>query len=125
MGSPTAAEPISVDSAPDADALAGRHAGRGKPRDLRPLVRWLNGLPDPRQVNSYDAAAAGLEAGVRWLRSNTALLMNEPPQVVRLRLLVDILEEVAPWRRALGGLLARICSEGDALPLFESGLPND
>jgi site-specific recombinase len=125
MASPTAAEPISIDSAPDADALAARHAGRVKPRDLRPLVRWLNGLPDARTPGSYEAATAGLEAGVRWLRSNTALLMNEPPQVVRLRLLVEVLEEVAPWRRSLGALLARICSEGDASPLFESGLPND
>src|SRR5215470_848636 len=98
MASPTAAEPISADSAPDPDTLAARHAGRVKPRDLRALTRWLNALPDASVPGSFEAATAGLEPGVRWLRSTAALLATEPPQVVRLRLLVDILEEVPVWR---------------------------
>jgi site-specific recombinase len=126
MPSSTAAEPISVDSAPpDPGALTTRHAGRVKPRDLKALHRWLTSLPDTTRPGSFEAATAALDAGARWVRSNSALLDVEPPQVVRLRLLVDVLAEVPTWRRALGAVVARVCTDGDALPALESGLPND
>ncbi|HEX9105211.1 MAG TPA: gliding motility protein, partial [Polyangia bacterium] len=43
----------------------------------------------------------------------------------RLRLLVDVLEEVPGWRRALAAATARVCADGDAVPALEVGLPND
>lgn len=108
---------------PDLDALAARHAGRVKPRDLRALHRWLVALPG--DGGTVDQASANLEVGARWLRGGSVLVAVEPPLVVRLRLVVEILEEVAAWRRALGAAVARVCGDGDALPALESGLPND
>ena len=66
-----------------------------------------------------------LEAVARWLRGGGALLESEPAPIVRLRLLVEVLEEVAVWRRALAAAVARVCADGDALPALEAGLPND
>ena len=42
-----------------------------------------------------------------------------------MRLLVDVLEEVPAWRRALAAAAARVCADGDAVPALEAGLPND
>ena len=109
-------------SAPDADALALRHAGRVKPRDLRALHRLLSGL-DP--APSLDTAATAFESCGRWLRSPGALIDAEPSLVVRLRLLVEVLEDVPRWRDAFAAQIAALLAEGDAMPALESGLPND
>jgi site-specific recombinase len=82
-------------------------------------------LPVANGPDAFDIAAAALEAGARWLRTGGALLDVEPAPVVRLRLLVEVLEDVPAWRRALGSLVARVCTDGDALPALEAGLPND
>ena len=66
-----------------------------------------------------------LEAASRWLRSGGALIESEPAPIVRLRLLVDVLDEVPVWRRALAAAVARVCIDGDAMPALEAGLPND
>jgi site-specific recombinase len=126
MPSSTATEPLPGDVAPpEFDALAARHGGRVKPRDLRALHRWLSALPDATRPATFDVAATALEGGARWLRSGRALLDVEPAPVVRLRLLVEVLEDVPAWRRALGSVVARLSSDGNALPALESGLPND
>ena len=121
MSSSTAAARPEV-GPPDAEALTARHPGRVKPRDLRSLHRCLSSLP---AAPSMDGAVHALEAVARWLRHGGALIANEPAPIVRLRLFVDVLEEVPPWRRALAAAVARVCTEGDALPALESGLPND
>jgi site-specific recombinase len=108
---------------PDAELLATRHAGRVRPRDTRALHRWLSALP--AEAPSLEVAMRSLEAAARWLRSGGALIESEPAPIVRLRLLIDILEEVPSWRRSVAAALARVCAEGDAMPALESGLPND
>ena len=108
---------------PDADALASRHAGRVKPRDVRALHRWLTTLPGAE--TRLDRASTALEAGARWLRAGGALIEVEPAAVVRLRLLCDVLDETPAWRRAFAQMIARVCSDGDPVPALESGLPND
>lgn len=121
MASSTA-EALADVPAPDAELLATRFAGRLKPRDTRALHRWLSTLNDtPR----FEAAMDTLEVAARWLRSGGALLESEPAPIVRLRLLVEVLEEVPVWRRALAATVARVCSDGDAMPALEAGLPND
>jgi site-specific recombinase len=122
MSSSTAAA-LNDPAPPDAESLATRHAGRVKPRDLRALHRLLSSLP--ASAASIDAAMRALEAAARWLRSGATLIESEPAPIVRLRLLVDILDEVPAWRRALAAATARVCAEGDALPALETGLPND
>lgn len=124
MGSSSAAEPGLPDAPPpDPEALATRHAGRVKPRDLRALHRWLVGLAGAG--GSLDGAMRVLETGARWLRSGSALIEVEPAPVVRLRLLIEVLEDVPAWRHALAAVVARVLGDGDALPALESGLPND
>lgn len=108
---------------PDAELLATRHAGRVKPRDVRALHRWLSTLPG--EGAPLDAAMHALENGARWLRTGGALTETEPAPIVRLRLLVDVLEEVPAWRRALAASTTRVCADGDAMPALEAGLPND
>jgi site-specific recombinase len=108
---------------PDAELLATRHAGRLKPRDTRALHRWLSALP--AEASSLEVAMRALEAAARWLRSGGALTETEPAPIVRLRLLIDVLEEVPSWRRAVAAAVARACAEGDAMPALEAGLPND
>jgi site-specific recombinase len=108
---------------PDGESLAARHAGRVKPRDTRALHRLLSSLP--AGTPSTDVAMRALEAAARWLRSGGALIESEPAPIVRLRLLVDVLDEVPAWRRALGAAAARVCADGDAVPALEAGLPND
>ena len=123
MSSSSSAAALADAAPPDAESLAARHVGRVRPRDLRALHRCLSSLP--AAAPSIDAAMQTLEAVARWLRSGGALIENEPAPIVRLRLLVDVLEEVAPWRRAVAAAAARVCGDGDALPALESGLPND
>jgi len=119
---PSASPALADSQAPDADGLATRFAGRLKPRDVKALHRWLASLPaDP----PLDAALRGLEAASRWLRAPGALIESEPAPLVRLRLLVEVLEEVPSWRRALAAAVARVCNQGDAMPALEAGLPND
>ncbi|HEY2749351.1 MAG TPA: hypothetical protein VGL86_32255, partial [Polyangia bacterium] len=121
MGPSTA--PALLDAPPpDAELLATRFAGRLKPRDTRALHRWLSALGD---TPTLAAAMQSLEAAARWLRSGSALIETEPAPIVRLRLLVDVLEEVPAWRRTLAAQVARACADGDALPALEAGLPND
>src|SRR4051812_42343397 len=108
---------------PDAESLAQRHTGRVKPRDVRALHRWLSTLP--AAPPTVDVAMQSLEAAARWLRSGGALIEVEPAPIVRLRLLVDVLDEVPAWRRALAAAVAHVCADGDALPALEAGLPND
>lgn len=122
MSSSTAAAQVDAPP-PDFETLAARHAGRVKPRDLRALHRWLTSLP--ADGGTLEVASASLDAGARWLRGGGALVEVEPPLVVRLRLLVEIVEEVSPWRRAFAATVARLLADGDALPALESGLPND
>ena len=121
--STTAERPDPSASLPDAAGLTLRHAGRVKPRDLRALHRWLVSLPNA--AASLDAAIRALEAGARWLRTGSALIEVEPAPVVRLRLLIEVLEQAPSWRQALAAVVARACAEGDAMPALESGLPND
>ncbi|MCU1283240.1 MAG: Site-specific recombinase, partial [bacterium] len=121
--SPSTAAAFADAAPPDAELLATRHAGRVKPRDTRALHRWLSALPaDPPTL---EVAMRGLEAAAHWLRSGGALTETEPAPIVRLRLLVDILDEVPNWRRAIAAALARVCADGDAVPALEAGLPND
>src|SRR5262249_19765715 len=108
--------------APDAETLASRYAGRIRPRDMKALHRWLSALPPQPAL---DVALQVLEGASRWLRSGGALIESEPAPIVRLGLLVDILEDVALWRRALAAAVARVCREGDPLSALEAGLPND
>jgi site-specific recombinase len=122
MASSTAAA-FAEAAPPDLDTLTARHAGRVKPRDMRALHRWLTALP--ADGGTLDRATANLEAAARWLRGGGALVEVEPAPVVRLRLIVEVAEEVPAWRRALGAMIARVCADGDALPALESGLPND
>src|SRR4051812_28311386 len=122
MSSSTAAA-LTETPAPDAELLATRYAGRLKPRDTRALHRWLAALP--AEAPTLEIAMRALEAGARWLRSGGALIESEPAPIVRVRLLVDVLQEVPPWRRAVAAAVARVCAEGDAMPALESGLPND
>src|SRR6185436_15351058 len=98
MAPPTAAALQDTPQPPDVEALAARHAGRVKPRDVRALHRWLSSLP--AAPPTLEIAEGLLETGARWLRSGTALIEVEPPALVRLRLLVDVLEEVPSWRAA-------------------------
>src|SRR5437879_4683342 len=123
MAPPTAAALQEAPQPPDLEALTTRHAGRVKPRDIRALHRWLSSLP--AAPPTLDVAEAALEAGARWLRSGSALIEVEPPAIVRLRLLVDVLEEAPSWRAAFAAAVARAIADGDALPALESGLPND
>jgi site-specific recombinase len=122
MSSSTAAA-LADPGTPDAESLAARHAGRVKPRDVRALQRWLSALP--AEAPSLAAAMGALESAARWLRSGGALVESEPAPIVRLRLFVDVLDEVPAWRRALASAVARVCQQGDALPALEAGLPND
>jgi site-specific recombinase len=121
--SPSTAAALTDVPPPDAELLATRHAGRLRPRDTRALHRWLSALP--ADALSLEVAMRALEAAARWLRSGGALTETEPAPIVRLRLLVDVLEEVPLWRRAVAAAVARVCAEGDAMPALESGLPND
>jgi site-specific recombinase len=121
MGPSTAAA-LAEAAPPDAELLATRFAGRVKPHDTRALHRLLSTLTD---APALDAAMNALEAAARWLRSGGALIESEPAPLVRLRLMVDVLEEIPAWRRALAAQLARACADGDALPALEAGLPND
>ncbi|MDB4966982.1 MAG: agmG [Myxococcales bacterium] len=123
MSPPTAAALHDATPPPDLESLAARHAGQVKPRDVRALHRWLSTLPPAPPT--LDVAGAALEAGARWVRTGTALVGVEPPPIVRLRLLVEILEEVPSWRMAFGAAVARAVADGDAIPALESGLPND
>jgi site-specific recombinase len=108
--------------APELDALAQRHAGRVKPRDLRALHRWLSALaPNP----TLETAQAALETGARWLRTRSALLDVEPPLVVRLRLLVEVLEDVPLFCERLAAQIAALLKSGAVMPALESGLLND
>jgi site-specific recombinase len=109
-------------SIPDLDALALRHAGRVKPRDLRVLHRWLSVL---EAEPSLESAEAALEAGARWLRTPGALIEVEPALVVRLRLLLEILEDVPRWRELFAAQIASLLKTGALMPALESGLPND
>ena len=121
--SPSTAVALADGAPPDAETLAARHAGLLKPRDVRALHRWVSSLP--AEVASIDAAMRVLEEAARWLRSGSALIETEPAPIVRLRLLVDVLQEVPAWRRSLATAIARVCGEGDAMPALEAGLPND
>ncbi len=120
---PSTAAALADAVAPDAESLSARHAGRLKARDVRALHRCLSSLP--AQAASLDAGMQTLEAVARWLRTGSALIETEPAPIVRLRLLVDVLEDVPSWRRAVVSAVARVCTEGDAVPALESGLPND
>lgn len=108
---------------PDAESLVARHTGRVKPRDLRALHRLLSSLP--ATASSLDVAMRALEVTAQWLRAGGALIESEPAPIVRLRLLIEVLDEVPVWRRALAAATARVCAEGDAMPALEAGLPND
>ena len=119
----SAAATLTEPAPPDGESLAARHAGRLKPRDTRALHRLLSALP--AAAPSVDVAMRALEAVAQWLRSGGALLESEPAPIVRLRLLVDVLDEVPSWRRALAAAAARVCADGDAMPALEAGLPND
>ncbi|MCU1277105.1 MAG: gliding motility protein [bacterium] len=121
--SPSTAAALTEAPPPDAELLATRHAGRLKPRDTRALHRWLSSLP--ADTSSLEVAMRALEAAGRWLRGGGALTETEPAPIVRLRLLVDVLEEVPSWRRAVAAVVTRVCAEGDAMPALEAGLPND
>src|SRR3954470_14498088 len=121
--SPSTAVALADGAPPDAETLAARHAGLLKPRDVRALHRWLSSLP--AEAGSLDVAMRVLEGAARWLRGGGALIENEPAPIVRLRLLVDVLDEVPAWRRALAAAVAHVCADGDALPALEAGLPND
>ena len=72
-----------------------------------------------------ETAIATLESAARWLREGAALVESAPAPIVRLGLLVDILEDVPAWRRALAAAVTRACADGDAMPALEAGLPND
>jgi site-specific recombinase len=109
-------------SLPDLDALALRHSGRVKPRDLRALHRWLSTLEG---MPSVETAQTALETGARWLRTPGALIEAEPALVVRLRLLVEILEDVPRWRELLAAQIGTLLKTGQLMPALESGLPND
>src|SRR3954470_5812872 len=121
--SPSTAVALADGAPPDAETLAARHAGLLKPRDVRALHRWLSSLP--AEAASLEAAMRVLEGAARWLRGGAALIETEAAPIVRLRLFVDILEEVPAWRRAFAAATARVCGEGDAMPALEAGLPND
>src|SRR2546423_2195016 len=123
MAPPTAAALQEAPQPPDLEALTTRHAGRVRPRDVRALHRWLSSLP--ALPPTLEVAASVLEAGARWLRSGGVLIEVEPPAIVRLRLLVDVLAEGPSWRAAFGAAVARAIADGAALPALESGLPND
>lgn len=120
---PSTAATLPEGAPPDAETLAARHAGRVKPRDVRALHRLLSTLP--AEGGPLDVAMRALEAAARWLRTGGAVIEAEPAPIVRLRLLIDVLEEVPAWRRAIAAATARVCAEGDALPALEAGLPND
>jgi site-specific recombinase len=109
-------------SVPELEALAVRHAGRVKPRDLRALHRWLSALD---AAPSLETAQAAMEAGARWLRAPGALIEVEPALVVRLRLLIEILEDVPAWRELFALQMSVLLQSGDLMPALESGLPND
>ncbi len=122
MSPSTAAVPADL-ALPDVESLAARHAGRVKLRDLRALHRWLSSLV--AEAPSLAPAMRVLEGAASWLRGGGALTETEPAPIVRLRLLVEVLEEVPEWRRRLAAAVAGVCAEGDALPALEAGLPND
>ena len=55
-----------------------------------------------------------------------ALIESEPAPIVRLRPARRRARGGRPsWRRALAAAVARVCTEGDAMPALEAGLPND
>ena len=120
---PSTAATLPEGAPPDAETLAARHAGRVKPRDVRALHRLLSTLP--AEGGPLDVAMRALEAAARWLRTGGAVIEAEPAPIARLRLFIDVLEEVPAWRRAIAAATARVCAEGDALPALEAGLPND
>ena len=114
--------PEAGSAAPDAEELCRRYgAGQVRIRDIRALYRWLAGLVPNA---AFEECVTALERGLHWLRNGRAK-GDEPPPVARLRLLLQVLDEVPQWRRTLAQSLTTVLGDIEALQLFESGLPND
>ena len=108
---------------PSADALCAQFGELGiKPREMRALVRWLAGLTEPASLGD---AVAALEAGTAWLFAGAKTVGDEPGPTARLRLLVEVLATVEPWRIAVVAQFRRVLAETRATGFFEMGLPNE
>src|SRR5690349_5235490 len=108
---------------PSADAVCAQFGELGiKPREMRALARWLAGLTEPASL--ADAVAA-LEAGTAWLFAGVKTIGGEAGATARLRLLVEVLGTVEPWRESVMAQVRRVLAETRATGFFEMGLPNE
>lgn len=108
---------------PDLQAFSAQFTCAGvSPSGLRDLFRWLNTLPSDEL--GTEASALKLETAVRWLLRGWPL-RDLQKSAARLEMLLDALEDVPRWRVCVTQLFSTLLQSGDALPLFESGLPND
>jgi site-specific recombinase len=122
---PSAPEPAAAPAElpPTLEALVGRFGGGPvRLKEIRSLHRWLSSLSWQAPL---DACAAALEDGARWLHAGPAMSGDEPGPTARLRLLLDVLDLSPAWRRTFAGTVTQVLAGTSALPLFESGLPND
>jgi site-specific recombinase len=122
MSAPSSMLESALEAVPDEAALLARFGGGAvRAKDVRALHRWIaRALPGA----DFDESAAMLATAARWLREGRTL-GDEAPFAARLRLLLDVLDAVSPWKRAIAGALSTVLGEGQALPLLELGLPND
>lgn len=89
---------------------------------LKDLYRWLSSLPAAEL--DAEASARIIRDGVNWLLRGWPT--REPKKAsARLSVLLDALEAVPTWQERVAQLFSTLLAQGDALPLFESGLSND
>ncbi|MDX2052970.1 MAG: hypothetical protein SFV15_11295 [Polyangiaceae bacterium] len=107
----------------DISAFTARFARASvSPRALRELYRWLNTLP--KDPTGAEASTQTLGVGIRWLLRGWPT--RDPKRAApRLAVLLEALEASSQWQSAAQQLFASILDSVDAVPLFESGLPND
>jgi site-specific recombinase len=126
MGSSaTDVAPVPAGLPPPLEALLGRFGGGPvKDKDLRALHRWLSSLT---LTTPFHECAAALETGARWVHAGVGATGEggESLATTRLRILLDVLDMAPVWRRTFAYTAQTLLQGTTALPLFESGLPND
>jgi site-specific recombinase len=121
MSTPALA-PLGV-AGPSEDDLCAQFAESGvKPREIRSLWRWLSTLVEPASLAD---AVPLLERGAEWLFAGQKTIHGEPGATARLRLLLDVLGVVEPWRAGVVAVVRRVLAETRATGFFEMGLPNE